>query len=169
MLLFATQAVGAPTRLDLTMPSAEESPRHWVVFLARPVGEGSTAGHAFIEFGYEDEHARATKFEAWGFYPSTGDKGFDRVPGAIVDDVKSGSLAARTVIVSVAVTPEAFQAAMAAKQAWRTRPPEYHLFTEKNCIDFVDVVARAIGLETPDRSALQFPVDYVKVLAELND
>lgn len=169
MLLFASSVVRAQTRLDVTMPGAEESPRHWVVILARPAGEGSTAGHAFIEFGYEDEQAQATKFEAWGFYPSTGDKSFTRVPGTMVDDVKSGSLAARTVLVSVAVTKEAFQAAMAAKEAWRTQPPEYHLFTEKNCIDFSDSVARAIGLKTPDRSLLQFPVDYVKALAELND
>jgi len=40
--------------------------------------------------------------------------------------------------------------------------------TDSNCIDFVDTVARALGLKTPDRAPLQTPDSYVRKLAELN-
>lgn len=168
LFVFADVA-SAVTRVDVVNQGSDASPRHWVVLMALPPSEDSLAGHAFVQFGYEDEKAQATRFEAWGFYPDGGKQNrWGRVPGAIVDDVKSGSLSARTILVSVAVTKTQFDQAMAAKETWRTRPPEYHLATAMNCIDFADELAKEVGLRTPDRTLLQTPIAYLEALVSLN-
>jgi hypothetical protein len=166
----AVQA-GEPKRFDIKQTHTDdEGPRHWIVFMARPADPGTLSpGHAFVQFGREDEKAQMTRFEAWGFYPEGGSKGsFGQVPGNIVDDVKSGSLAARTVLVSVEVTDVDYDAAKFALERWQKEAPAYHLFTAQNCIDFAHAIAKELGLATPNRSKLQFPVEYVEQLGELN-
>ena len=168
LLVLGTFAFAAE-RVNVINKGSDASPRHWVVLMALPPSDDSVAGHAFVQFGYEDESAQATRFEAWGFYPEGGKQGsWGRVPGAIVDDVKSGSLAAHTILVSVAVTRSEFEKATTVKEAWRIRPPEYHAVTAKNCIDFVDEVAKAVGLKAPNRTLHPTPMRYLGALAALN-
>jgi len=169
ILIMVAYPAAATTRYDIRQPGAGESPRYWVVLMARPADlAAASPGHAFVEFGYEDEAAQMTRFEAWGFYPEADGKTFQAVPGRIVDDVRSGSLSARTILVSVEVSKEAFEAARRVRQDWSDRPPEYHLLSASNCIDFVDRLARAVGLVTPARSVTQRPEEYVEALGRMN-
>jgi hypothetical protein len=144
------------------------TPGHWVVFLARPEAVADRSfGHAFVQFGYRDDAARATRFDAWGFYPEGKDKGYSAVPGAIVDDVKTGSLSQQSILVSVQVTKASFDAARDVMTRWQRNPPDYRLYNAKNCIDFVDQVAKALRLRTPS-TTVTLPTMYINGLGESN-
>jgi len=166
-LLLTTYNAAAGERYDFSLPGGSNSPHHWIVIVSRPAGTVTkTPGHAMVELGWEDPKARITSHEAWGFYPEQAS--FSAVPGKMVDDLKSGGLAQETVIVSAAVSKDAFDHAKAVITEWRTKPPKYSLLTGKNCIDFVDAVATASAMRTPNRSAMQFPTDYVRALGKGN-
>lgn len=169
LLLYLSMPANAGTRFDIALPGSATAPHHWVVLLARPAGIGArTPGHAMVELGWEDEGVHATKHSAWGFYPENSDKGFSEVPGSVVDDLKSGGLAKQVVLVNVAVSTLSFDKAKALVEEWKSKPPQYHLVNGKNCIDFVDAIAKQIGLKTPDRSSFQLPTAYVEALGRAN-
>lgn len=166
LLLVACSAV-AGERYDFSLPGGSDSPHHWIVIISRPAGTiTKTPGHAMVELGWEDPKASVTDRAVWGFYPERAS--FGAVPGKLVDDLKSGGLAKETVIVSAAVSKQAFDRANAVVTTWKTKPPEYSLFTGKNCIDFVAAVAAAVGMHTPDHSVMQFPTDYLRALGKAN-
>lgn len=50
-------------------------------------------------------------------------------------------------------------------KAWNLK---HFRLTTNNCIDFVDSIAKGVGLRTPPRKDHQLPADYVKELKKLN-
>lgn len=123
------------------------------------LGKNSPASHAFILITIETKNG--LKEEAIGFQAFVGGPGmthseFQKKPARFSE--VSVSLKRN---ITRAQRQEIYQLANRFNSAKCT-------FLDNNCIDFVDSVARGIGLKAPARASSQTPVQYVTELKRLN-
>ncbi len=103
---------------------------------------------------------------AFGFYPDGHRKGvIGPVPGTVMDEARKGGLSRGGAALIVRVTPEDYRKAEAVRRRWEART--YRL-TESDCISFTQGVATALGLKSPSRGRGEWPVDFIRRLAEAN-
>ncbi len=162
-LLVSVHAVGAQsTRGIVDRRTANWRDDYTVTLIARSGG----VGHAFVALGHDDWTAGSSRVVARGFYPSvrTVAAVFGSVPGEIVDDLRSGSLARDASHLSVRVDKQRFEQVSRLMETWKDK--RYSLATQ-NCVFFVAEVAKTIGLKAPP-PAMQLPAAYVMELIALN-
>jgi len=152
----------------MDLAPTEPVPNHWIVFMARPVSVAELSpGHSFVLFGWEDDQAQQTRFEAWGFNPEGHDKtGFTSAPGQMDDEWRSGAVAKKTTMLRVRVSKKQFDKAFAVARAWQDKPPAYHVTNQNNCNSFALQVAQAIGLKSGSSPNSTTPVNFVDSLTK---
>jgi hypothetical protein len=130
-------------------------------------GDAQYVGHAFLCVGLQLKSG--IKEDCLGFYPASKDiKSFIGGPGVV--DKEFGSKhpdhwANVSVSVQRDVTAEQRRRIYALADEYNSK---HYDLTDSNCIDFVDKIAEVAGWKRPPRSSIQFPVDYVTKLKELN-
>lgn len=104
-----------------------------------------------------------------GFYPADERKGFALIGGPGVVEVESGKNPQRfkrvTEVFQTTISQAQVQKIYRKAKTWNLK---HFKLTSNNCIDFVDNVAKGLGLRRPPRKEQQLPVDYVKELKKLN-
>ena len=156
----------APDRRVIDL--AGGAPHQAVIFYATH----GVPSHAFVALEKEDGKGHRTQVEAWGFYPdpdvSTTRAATRVVRGVVLDEVLATKALPRAVETLVAyVTTRQWNAVKDVIDRWRCNG-SYRLF-EKDCVTFVDEVARVLRLQTPPRGWLTSrPVDYLRRIIELN-
>jgi hypothetical protein len=124
-------------------------------------------GHAFLCIALRLNSG--IKEDCLGFYPADNKiKSFIGGQGVVDSEFSSkrpSHFGNVTVSVQKDLTEDQRRAIYSAADEYNSM--HYNL-TDSNCIDFVDKVAQIVGWKRPLRSSIQFPVDYVTKLKELN-
>jgi hypothetical protein len=136
----------------------------YVVFCARD----AVPGHAFVVFGKDDPVRGLCSVQAWGYYPSTGNKGvLGPVPGELADEsIRGKGTAGANYRLVLRVNKEQYEAADAVRRKWAGKG-EYKVL-ERDCVSFATDVARALRLSIPTGVAARHPQVFIRKLAELN-
>ena len=142
--------------------NASEATSYYLTFCAR----SGMPGHAFVVWGREDPTMGACVMHAYGMWPAKNAIAIGEVPGRIVDEATTGSLAATTDRLIVRVNSDAFERAEAVRENWLGR--DYEL-TSSVCVTFTAEVSQAIGLEVPQRWKALLPQAFIRALMRIND
>jgi hypothetical protein len=124
-------------------------------------------GHAFLCItnggGTDDQQ------QCLGFYPADERKGLALIGGPGVVEVESGKNPQRfnrvAEVFQTTITKAQVRQIHRKAKAWNLK---HFRLTSNNCIDFVDSVAKSLGLRRPPRKDHQLPIDYVIELKKLN-
>lgn len=130
-----------------------------LTLLARPesILSDKSPGHTF--FCITAMLSSGPKEECFGFYP-TG-HGYFGDPGTLNNEFTRASIQAVTESLELKMTPETRAAVYATIKQWAGA--DYHIALN-NCGDFVFAVAKAAGMDLPQRSEVTRPVDFVRAL-----
>jgi hypothetical protein len=126
---------------------------------------GASPGHAFLCVAIE--LAQGIKEDCYGFYPRSVSHVFVGGPGEVSDEFKRKPERFSIISASHAGTISE-EGRRQVFSVINTFNGANYDFTDNNCIDLVDNVARSVGWKTPTRSSTQTPTDYVKKLDLLN-
>jgi hypothetical protein len=138
-----------------------------VTFLASPVMFPESPGHAFLLIALKTN--TGSKEDALGFYPASSNAAQVVIggPGMVKSEFQNNPTRFARVTASFKTAINLDQRRRIYQLADQFNQQMYR-FTDGNCIDFVDSVARALGLKVPNRTSTQTPEAYVKKLADLN-
>lgn len=138
----------------------------WIIFAAMDDGP---VGHAMVIAAQRDGQKGVWKnIEGFGLYPKERSPKllFGRVPGHVVAETLK-SIRKSDYALAVGSSVEMYNYAVQNMRAEKDYVDEYSLY-KKNCVHFVDQVARAISLTTPSPD-LELPSAYLKSLIQLNN
>lgn len=154
----------------------------------------SLTGHAYMIIGRKT--SSGVKEEVYGFYPvASSGKGVVKGPGMLKAEYRCGPnddcnpKQQAQLLKRLSETSESVQFNLSSSELndvyrvmkrWDSKSyvgadnrqvvpssDKAYDLTNQNCIDFVNAVASALDYPTPDRSATQLPVDYIKRLKPL--
>jgi hypothetical protein len=151
----------------IDMRRDKSSPKRYVTFCSSLANNPhGFPGHAYIVWASES-NADLRKCESLGFVPSSLQCAvasmFQHVPGALAID---GAINDRVNLdqFTVIVDSETFERSRRVSRSWNVADFKTG---ERDCCAFATLVAREIGLATPQSSYI-FPQDYLRELKRLN-
>lgn len=166
LLIICTSALADFKTIDRGSSSWNTNTSYWLIFAARDY----IPGHAFIIWGTKDRSTNQwASLLGYGLYPKSSSKAaFGQVPGSIVKETASSLSAANNGLV-VSVTKQMYDYVLMNTEAIRNGDVPYHLINE-SCVNFTELAARAIGLNTPDKEGLtNYPQKFIQALRQMNN
>lgn len=165
LLLVSSSSLAGFKKIDKGSKSWPKNSGYWLLFVARDY----MPGHAFVVWAVRDRKNNTWRsYQGFGLYPKNSkEAAFGTVPGYIVrESIKS--LNSIDNGLAVAVTKKMYDYAYVNTKAISSYPVSYHLLND-NCVNFTDLVARAISLNTPKIfGAKQHPQGYINALKNNN-
>lgn len=168
----ATNAAEILQSLDLRSKTTTIAhPLYFVVFVSRE-SPGIGPGHAFVLWGTEDNTAKVSIQEAWGFYPKDDSKGvFGDVPGEVRNEAYKKSkdkVVNYTARLVIQLTKDDYERSKFVRNRWKSEFQNYNL-AKRNCVSFVKEVADSLGVATPSVSSLpDTPLEFMTKTIKLN-
>ncbi|MBK8453028.1 MAG: hypothetical protein WAQ53_02065 [Thiofilum sp.] len=166
LLIISTSVLADFKTIDRGANSWSTNTSYWLIFAARDYAPG----HAFIIWGIKDRSTNQwTSLLGYGLYPQNSSKAaFGTVPGHIVKETANSLSAANNGLV-VSVTKQMYDYVLMNTEAIRNGVVPYH-FINESCVDFTELAARAIGLNTPNKEHLtNYPQAFISELRDLNN
>ena len=164
-LICSVPALADMSKLDKGSQSWPKHEGYWVLFVARDY----VPGHAFVVWAVRDRKNNKWKaIEGYGLYPvSTNKVAFGTVPGNITLENISSLKGANSGL-AVGVTKSMYDYSLRNVKALSKYPEDYNLYN-KNCVNFVDLVARSLSIKTPNIENFEkHPQGYIKSLKAKN-
>ncbi len=145
---------------------------YWIVFSAADFKLDSFYGHAFVMWRKVDDQKGITeRAHAYGLYPEQSDKKvllLDDVPGKFIEEIAE-RLRNSLNKLQVKVTKEMYDNSWKNTQIIRERNDTVYNLINENCVNFTDIIVRAIGLKRPTiEDYKRHPQGYIYKLKELN-
>jgi hypothetical protein len=139
-----TQLAAQKLEIDLRTDTADKK---YIVGLA--VRDDTFTGHAFVILYQQENHtAEKQNFKVYGYYPKT--IGTVPIPiGIVKNDSNCLKHIPPNGDLYFIVDEEVYDEAKAVLERWTANPPPFTLII--NCIDMLDEVAMAIGVDLPSR------------------
>ena len=138
---------------------------YWLIFVARD----SVPGHAYVVWGIRNRKTNKwNSLFGFGKYPINSAKvAFGTIPGKIVKESTSSLNSANNGL-AVGVTKQMYDYALTNTNAIRSSTVPYNLI-DKSCVDFTELVARAIGLNSSEPTGLEnHPQEFINKLKKSN-
>lgn len=140
---------------------------YWLLFVARDY----MPGHAFIVWGKVNRKGKKwASLYGYGKYPTNSKKAaFGTVLGHIARE-STASLKSANTGLAVAVSKQMYDYVLTNTEPIRTGSGVPYDLVDKSCVDFVELAARAIGLNTPSTTGLSnHPQRFIEKLKSLNN
>jgi hypothetical protein len=148
-----------------------DTPRYYIMFSARfaTIWPFSAGGHAFVTWRKELRDTITKQQITLGFFAAEGNGLLDNTPGKIIPGyIKNSNKEKYVRRCIIEVDSLTYIRSIESVLVWRDTT--YSLYN-RNCVHFIDGVAREIQLKTPDISGRVLPMKpsiYIKRLVKLN-
>ena len=146
--------------------------RYFVAFISRE-SDGFGPGHAYVAWGVEDYEKQMSTGHAYGFYPQEGKEVWAivrEVGGNILNESVNAPKGEANNHLLLPVEKEVYDSTRKILESWVEQELQGNLTYDliaNNCIDFVNKVALAAGLDVPE-THFQFPKEYLDRLIVMN-
>ena len=158
--MFACPSVAQRSYIDKRVRT--EKQQHVITFAASK----GNPGHAFVIWSKENKKKRMTVHTALGLYPNLPKKRLYKVlfggVGKLASDAKRKAVHSLTILVN----SDQYQKALRVHQRWK-QSKKYTLYF-RDCVTYVDAIAKSINLKTPKRASNPFPLQYLQSLIRQN-
>lgn len=164
-IIFIRQYTPTPAPAKLIDLRKNKSVHDYSIILTGAEGK---VGHAFVSWHYHPQNYSTPISEGIGFYAvfdGTHYKLFSGTQGEFKDEFKNSNPGVLLTAV-IWVDEGDFYRSKEVMKKWQAK--EEYVLLSKDCITFVEDIAKSLNIKTPRRFLAPLPITYVRTIMEIN-